>query len=131
MIRLAAALLAIAAVSAGAQGLDPLVEYRYIGAPVRLADGSILRRADVLAAFRKVHQCPSTMLFTGTCPGWQMNHVVPLACGGADAVWNLQWLPLSIKTGTNPHAVDRFERKINASTPPQPDTAACVNTVVP
>lgn len=114
-----------------AQTLDPLLETRYCGAPVRLADGTIRRRADVLAAFRKVHPCPSTMLFGGACPGWAMNHSLPLACGGCDAVGNLAWLPTDIKSCAGPHCVDRFERKINASTPPQPDTANCVNVIVP
>lgn len=111
--------------------LNPLEELRYCGPPVRLADGSIRRRADVLAAYRKRHPCPATQLFKGACPKWSLNHVVPLACGGCDAVWNLQWLPDDIKSSSNPHAVDRFERKINAATPPIPDTAACVNEVVP
>ena len=119
------------AVSAAFAGPDPLVELRYDGAPLRTAKGVILRRADVLAAFRRVHPCPATMRFTGACPGWAMNHVIPLACGGADAVWNLAWLPNDVKSCAGPHCVDRFERKINASTPPQPDTNNCVNGVVP
>lgn len=110
---------------------DPLTELRYCGPPVRLADGSIRRRADVLAAFRKVHPCPVTLAFTGACKGWSLNHVLPLACGGCDAVWNLQWLPNDIKSSANPHAVDRFERRINAATPAIPDTATCTLQATP
>lgn len=119
------------AASAHAATLAPLTEVRYCGAPVRLADGSIRRRADVLRAFRKAHPCPSTLRTTGSCPGWSMNHVIPLACGGCDAVSNLQWLPNDVKSGAGPHHVDRFERKINAATPPLPDTAACKLQLVP
>lgn len=31
----------------------------------------------------------------GACPGWNIDHVVPLCRGGADAVWNLQWLTVA------------------------------------
>lgn len=118
-------------VPAGAQTLDPLVEYRYGGAPMRNAEGAIVRRADVLAAFQRIHPCPSTGLTTGACPGWQKNHDRPLACGGVDAVSNLSWYPISIKTCAGSHCVDRYERKINALTPPVPDTANCGNVIVP
>ena len=125
---IAFALLLLAALPVRA---DPLVETRYCGAPVRLADGTIRRRADVLAAFQRLHPCPSTGLRTGACPGWQKNHGLPLACGGCDAVSNISWIPVSIKTCADPHCVDRYERKISASTPPQPDTPACVPALVP
>lgn len=108
---------------------DPLTEIRYCGPPVRLADGSIRRRADVLAAFRRAHPCPPTLRTTGACPGWSMNHIVPLACGGCDAVWNLQWLPNDLKSASGTHMIDRFERKIYGAS--IPDTAACTLEIVP
>ena len=110
---------------------DPLIETRYCGAPKRNAAGVIIRRADVRAAFQRQHPCPSTGLTTGACPGWQKNHDRSLACGGCDAVSNLSWIPTDIKTCSGAHCVDRFERRINATSPPQPDTAACVNVIVP
>jgi hypothetical protein len=128
-MKLLAVALSLCAMSAAAQ--SALEEIRYAGAPNRNAQGKIVRRADVLAAFQRVHPCPVTGLTSGACPGWSKNHVVPLACGGADAVWNMQWLPNDIKSCSAAHCVDRFERHINASDPPQPDTAMCVNTPVP
>lgn len=107
-----------------------LIETRYCGAPVRNADGTIRRRAAVLAAFQRIHPCPSTGLTKGACPGWQMNHDRPLACGGCDAVSNLSWIPVDVKSCAGPHCVDRYERKINALNPPLPDTANCVLEVV-
>jgi hypothetical protein len=107
------------------------VEIRYCGPPARLADGSIRRRADVIAAFRKFHPCPGTLKFTGACANWSINHEIPLACGGCDAVFNMRWLPNDVKSAAGPHAVDRFERKINAATPPIADTAACKLEAVP
>lgn len=93
------------------QSVSALEEMRYCGPPARLADGSIRRRSDVLAAFKRAHPCPVTGLATGTCPGWSMDHVIPLACGGCDAVSNLQWLPNALKTAPIT-GKDRFERKI-------------------
>lgn len=104
-----------------------LTETRYCGAPRRDANGVIIRRADVIYAYRKIHPCPATgKLGMGACADWALNHPVSLACGGCDAVSNLIWMRADAKK-----IVDGYERKIMASTPPQPDTAACVNQVLP
>lgn len=109
---------------------NPLEETRYCGAPIRDSHGLIVRSHAVLAAFQHIHPCPSTGLTKGACPGWSLNHVIPLACGGCDAVSNLAYLPNDIKSCSGVHCVDRFERKINAAIPPHPDTANCVNEIV-
>lgn len=96
---------------ASATPLSPLTEYRYCGEPKRRADGTIIRRQDVLTAFKRAYPCPATGNVTGGCPGWAIDHVIPLVCGGCDAVVNLQWLPNELKS----KAVvgkDRFERWI-------------------
>lgn len=121
-----AAVLLLCSASAWAACDSVLVECRYSGPPKRTSSGLILRRNDVMAAYKKAHPCPSTGKTIGACPGWAMNHVVPLACGGVDAVWNLQWMRIDVK-----HMVDAYERKINAATPPIEDTAACVNVGLP
>lgn len=90
--------LAIIAICASHAKADPLKEERYVNQVKRDAKGQILRRADVLVAFKKIHPCPSTGKTTGACNGWQMNHVIPLACGGIDAVSNLSWQPTVTKT---------------------------------
>jgi hypothetical protein len=108
----------------------PYTDCRYQGAPLRNADGSIKRSSKAITSFQKIHPCPSTGLYSGSCPGWSVDHVIPLACGGIDAVYNMQWLPLTIKSCSGTQCKDRFERKIDASTPPQPDTSACVNQIV-
>jgi len=112
MKKLALALMLLVVLPAFA-ALDPLMEVRTCGEPRRMADGSILRRADVLTAFQKAHPCPVTGKTTGACQGWAIDHVIPLACGGCDAVWNLQWLPNSIKSAAGALPKDRWERKIN------------------
>lgn len=107
---------------------SPLLETRYCGPPKRNASGEIIRRADVLAAFQKIHPCPSTGLKTGSCDGWQKNHVVPLACGGCDEVSNLIWLPVIIKTCVAWYCVDRFELKIYDIG--IADTDRCTNVII-
>ena len=90
---------------------EALVETRYCGVENirRDADGSIHRRSDVLRAFRAMYACPSTRLHSGSCPGWQMDHPIPLARGGCDAVSNIQWLPIEIKTCRVWYCKDRWE----------------------
>jgi 5-methylcytosine-specific restriction endonuclease McrA len=53
------------------------------------------RDRNVPAEFRKIYACPATGLKTGRCDGYQIDHIVPLCRGGADAVWNLQWLSIA------------------------------------
>ena len=104
-----------------------LTETRYCGAPKRDASGVIIRRADVIYAYRKIHPCPATgKLGMGACTDWALNHNVSLACGGCDSVSNLMWMRADAKK-----IVDGYERNISASDPPQPDTAACINKVLP
>jgi hypothetical protein len=93
-----------------ADPIDPFKDYRFCGEPVRNPDGSIKRSPQVLSAFRKIHPCPSTGRVGGACPGWQMNHVIPLYSGGCDAVTNLDWMPDEIKTCAQPWCRDRWER---------------------
>ena len=42
--------------------------------------------------FRQSHPCPVTGLIYGACPGWEVDHVIPLACCGKDAPENMRWL---------------------------------------
>lgn len=88
-----------------------LEETRYCGAPLRHHDGRILRRMDVLVAFRDLYPCPATGEKRGACPGWAIDHVIPLAVGGCDAVRNLQWLPVELKSCAG-NCKDRWEREI-------------------
>lgn len=43
------------------------------------------------AEFVREHPCPATGKTRGACPGWVVDHVVPLCAGGADAPGNMQW----------------------------------------
>lgn len=48
------------------------------------------RSREVAREFEWQHPCPSTGRANGACPGYVRDHVVPLSCGGPDAVENMQ-----------------------------------------
>jgi 5-methylcytosine-specific restriction endonuclease McrA len=55
--------------------------------------GTEERSASQRSAFVRANPCPSTGKTNGSCPGYHVDHVVPLACGGSDHPSNMQWLP--------------------------------------
>lgn len=79
---------------------------------LRTPSGQIARDGTVLREFRGLWACPATGKHDGACPGWAIDHVIPLACGGADALANLQWLPTAIKSGAGEWNKDRWERRV-------------------
>lgn len=60
----------------------------------------------VLVEFQRQNPCPSTGRARGPCPGFVKDHIKALACGGADAVSNIQW-----QTVADAKAKDRVELK--------------------
>lgn len=92
---------------------------RFCGFPIpRDADGSIHRSATVLKRFQEIWPCPDpvTTVVAGkphtTCPTWALDHPVPLVCGGCDAVHNLQWLKLTVKSCAGTECKDRWEQRV-------------------
>jgi len=49
------------------------------------------RSSKARRAFKRLHPCPSTGESAGRCPGYVIDHIVPLACGGPDDPENMQW----------------------------------------
>ncbi|MGE5339209.1 MAG: HNH endonuclease signature motif containing protein, partial [Gemmatimonadota bacterium] len=66
--------------------------------------GRIARSSKARADFQRSHPCPSTGRKRGACPGYVIDHVVPLKRGGADAPANMQW-----QTRRAAKAKDRIE----------------------
>lgn len=56
--------------------------------------------------FVRINACPSTARHRLPCPGWVIDHIKALACGGDDAPTNMQW-----QTKADAGAKDRWERK--------------------
>ena len=59
-----------------------------------------------VAAFRKINACPATKKNSGACPGWVVDHVVPLCWGGDDSPVNMQWQETKVS-----YKKDVFERE--------------------
>ncbi len=47
------------------------------------------------AEFKRLNPCPATAKKRGPCPGWEIDHVVPLKCRGDDLPANMQWLTVA------------------------------------
>jgi hypothetical protein len=56
-------------------------------------------------SFQRANPCPSTGKRSGACPGYVVDHVKPLACGGGDVPSNMEW-----QTVTTAKAKDKTER---------------------
>lgn len=58
--------------------------------------------------FIKANPCPSIEInkASAKCPGYIVDHIKPLACGGDDAPHNMQW-----QTIDEAKAKDKWERK--------------------
>jgi 5-methylcytosine-specific restriction endonuclease McrA len=66
--------------------------------------GRIRRSSHARHSFQQVHPCPSTGSTAGHCPGYMVDHIVPLKRGGADSPENMQW-----QTAAEAKAKDRVE----------------------
>ena len=72
--------------------------------PTKVCDSTDPPRSS--ASSNLTHPCPATGLTSGRCPGYVKDHIVPLACGGPDAVSNMQW-----QTVGEGRAKDKWEAK--------------------
>lgn len=70
-----------------------------------------VRDPEVRRAFMKLHPCPSTGKTKGACPGWQVDHIIALVCGGRDSVDNLQWLSVEAHKAKTREDIKNCRRK--------------------
>lgn len=64
------------------------------------------RSAAAKQQFKHQQPCPATGQARGKCHGYVIDHIKPLACGGADAPGNMQW-----QTVSEAKAKDKWERR--------------------
>ena len=73
----------------------------------RGANGKITRSTAAVNAFKRTNACPATgKASTASCPGYIVDHVVPLCACGEDTPGNMQWQTLSASK-----AKDKLEDK--------------------
>jgi hypothetical protein len=70
------------------------------------AEARIKRSQSAKVEFKLTHPCPATGATKGPCKGYVIDHVVPLACGGADSPENMQY-----QTVADGKTKDKWERK--------------------
>lgn len=70
--------------------------------------GRIKRSGAAKDAFKREHPCPANGNTSGRCPGYVIDHVNPLECGGADSPTNMQWE--SVAEGKSKDKTERFCR---------------------
>jgi hypothetical protein len=75
-----------------------------LGLLVSTANDATTRSSSAKAAFKRANPCPATGKAFGLCGGYVIDHIVPLACGGADTPGNMQWQTISAAK-----AKDRWE----------------------
>ena len=51
----------------------------------------LARSPAAVSEFRRGHPCPATGTTRGACPGWVVDHLIPLSVYGADRPDNMQW----------------------------------------
>jgi hypothetical protein len=76
----------------------------------RNSRGRIARSSTAIHQFERQHPCPATHRRTGPCPGYVVDHIYPLACGGKDAPSNMQWQSVA-----DAKAKDKWERNCRLS----------------
>ena len=74
-----------------------------VGIPLGVAER---RSQSAKVEFKHQHPCPATGSRKGPCKGYVIDHIVPIACHGADAPSNMQW-----QTVADAKAKDKWECK--------------------
>lgn len=71
------------------------------------ADARTKRSHVPIHAFVKANACPATGRHRLPCPGYVIDHIEALACGGPDHQSNMQWQTIS-----DAKLKDKWERKV-------------------
>ena len=74
--------------------------------PGRYSDNRIIRSLSVIEDFKKLYPLPAHF----NRDDYQINHAIPLVCGGRDIVENLIWMHVKAKTCADDYCQDRHEQ---------------------
>lgn len=55
----------------------------------------IVRSSTEIQIFKRQNPCPASGKLFGTCPGYQVDHSIPLCAGGLDKMENMAWLTVA------------------------------------
>lgn len=83
-----------------------LADSRFCGEPKRDANGKIVRSSAVINEFKKLYPLPLEL----NPKKYQINHAVPLVCGGCDIIENMIWMHVDAKTCAEDYCQDRHEQ---------------------
>lgn len=64
------------------------------------------RSAAEIKLFKLLNPCPTTGARLGSCPGYIIDHIIPLCAGGPDRRTNMQW-----QTRADSLKKDKLERR--------------------
>jgi len=74
--------------------------------PERNREGNIVRSKAVVGEFMRLYPLPEGV----NRKDYQINHAVPLVCGGLDIVENMLWMHVKAKTCEGDFCQDRIEQ---------------------
>ena len=78
------------------------------------------RSTSARADFMRDHPCPSTGKAEGSCPGYIVDHIKAVHCGGSDSPGNMQW-----QTVQQAREKDRWELNCQLPASPQSVSSQC------
>jgi 5-methylcytosine-specific restriction endonuclease McrA len=82
--------------------LTVLILASLLASPV---EARLKRSQSEKVAFKRENHCPANGARQGPCKGYVIDHIKPLACGGADRRENMQWQNVA-----DAKAKDKWER---------------------
>lgn len=71
--------------------LTRIVLYALVIPTLGAATGKSERSRSARAEFQRGHPCPANGAARGPCPGYVVDHVIPLCTDGPDRPENMQW----------------------------------------
>lgn len=73
---------------------------------VHAGQGKAKRTDRMKRDYKARFPCPTTGKLQKSCPGWEIDHLIPLCCGGADVWTNARWLEADLHRLRHKDGVD-------------------------